>query len=195
MPGPLKNPRHEKFVQLFARGKLRGLSQADIYRLAGFHCPNDHSASTLAARLMQRPDIKARLAEVSQYAIRKSELSVDDLLSKTERVYCEATDAKEYGSANVALTLQSKLSGHLVEQVKIDVAFPQLNTVGDVLDAFVADADIGQGDPGKAAAYLRDLADQIEARAASRAKVINGAAAVNGADTLLTQLDEAEKAE
>jgi hypothetical protein len=176
--GALKNPRHEKFVQLFARGKLKGWSQAEIYRLAGFQCPSDHSASTLAARLMQRPDIRARLAEIAQYAVRKSELSVDDLLTKTERVFVEATDAKEYGSANVALTLQSKLSGHLVEQVKIDasIAFPELNTVGDVLDHFIS--DLGAGDPAVACAYLDDLKNQILARAADRAKVITNGAPV-----------------
>jgi phage terminase small subunit len=174
--GALKNPRHERFCQIFPRGKMQGLSQGEIYRLAGFSAQSDHSAETMASRLMQRPDIRNRIAEIAQYSVTKAQIDVDNLLSKTERVYHQSVEDREHGSANKAVELQGKLSGNLVDRMQIDasIEFSGLKTADDILDAFIS--QLGEGDVGAAIAALDDLKDQLIARAAAKAHVVNGSA-------------------
>jgi hypothetical protein len=50
------------------------------------------------------------------------------------------------------------------------IALSSLNSVESVLDHFIA--DLGEGDPAAACAYLDDLKNQIVERAASRAKLV-----------------------
>jgi hypothetical protein len=76
MPGPLKLPRHEAFVQLVAKGE----SWTDAFEHAGFV-----RSSKNAARLAGRADVKARLAELQERAAEKAVISAADICGAARR--------------------------------------------------------------------------------------------------------------
>jgi len=69
--------RHERFCLAV----LRGIPNIDAYLEAGYNCTRA-AASVAVARLMRRPDIRARLAELGEKAAADSGVT-------TERVLCE----------------------------------------------------------------------------------------------------------
>jgi hypothetical protein len=172
----LKNIRHERFCQIWPRGKLQGMSQGQIYQLAGFSTKSEHSAETMASRLMQRPDIRNRIGEISQFSVTKAQIDVDNLLSKTERVYHQAVEDREHGSANKAVELQGKLSGNLVDRVEIDAhvgGFRGAKTSGELYEMLID--VLGEGDLDKALAGFDQIREGMIARAADKAKLVEGA--------------------
>jgi hypothetical protein len=173
----LKNPRHERYAQLWPRGKLRGLSQGEIYRLAGFSAQSDHSAETMASRLMQRPDIRNRIAEIAQFSVEKSEIDASNLLSKAERVYHQSVEDREHGSANKAIELQGKLSGNLVDRVQIDasIEFGGLKDADDICKMLL---ELHDGSVSAMRAFCDDMVARAEKIASTSAIPINGAVAL-----------------
>lgn len=82
MAGPLKNPRHEKFCQLYSRDGNGGKA----YRDAGFKVTTDLSASVCASKLLKTAKVAARVEDLKrEVAERGVKLLISD---RNYRVRC-----------------------------------------------------------------------------------------------------------
>ncbi|ASW06293.1 terminase small subunit [Rhizobium sp. 11515TR] len=97
----LKNARHERFAQAFAKG----LSQEDAYAEAGFK-PHRQNAS----RLMTNDDIRRRVAEIKGRVAEKAEWTAADRLAALKRISDKAED-KDPRVAVSAIAEANKMQG------------------------------------------------------------------------------------
>ena len=89
----LENERHEEFCQLLA---VKGLPRWKAYAEAGFRPGDKRQASKRAYRLLQRPDIQVRLAELDHTACDLArEVKVDRalILDGLKEIYDRCMDA------------------------------------------------------------------------------------------------------
>jgi hypothetical protein len=92
---PLKNQKHENFCRLTIEGAKYNWSQSTIYSKAGYPCDgHDHSAAMAASRLMNRDDIRARIAELTAPAVKKAQITAESLIADFDRVMQGATSDK-----------------------------------------------------------------------------------------------------
>lgn len=103
MPGPLKNARHETFVQELLKGKTLETAQV----AAGF---KRNKAN--AGRMKARPDVAARLAELKERVADKvtSEVAIDAawVLRKAAELHAKALEEKALSVAKGALDIIGK---------------------------------------------------------------------------------------
>lgn len=126
----LKNPKHEKFVQEI----VKGASQRDAYKAAGYDAKTDAAADAAASRLLSDVKIRARLNEFQEKAAEKALLSkkwvIERLVENVERAMQarevlmaggEGTGEYKYeGSvANRALELLGKEMGMFVDRKEV----------------------------------------------------------------------------
>ena len=72
---PLRNPRHEKFVQLLLEGK----TAADAHEQAGYVRDDGN-----ATRLRVNPKVQDRLAELQAEVAKQTKVTVESLLDELE---------------------------------------------------------------------------------------------------------------
>jgi len=102
----LANPRHEAFCQHFVL--LGNAAYAAID--AGYARP---SSRNQGYRLMRRPAIRARIAEVRRVLARAYCLDAQVLLGKLEAVYQRANENHFFHAAARAVELQARIAGHV----------------------------------------------------------------------------------
>jgi phage terminase small subunit len=73
----LKNPRHERMAQELARGTYA----TDAHEKAGFK-RNDSNASKMASR----PDIRARVTEITLRSVERTEISIASVLTELAKL-------------------------------------------------------------------------------------------------------------
>ncbi len=105
-PTILPNPRHEAFCQHFVL--LGNACYAAID--AGYARP---SARNQGYRLMRRPAIRARIAEVRRVLARAYCLDAQVLLGKLEAIYQRANEHHFFHAAARAVELQARIAGHI----------------------------------------------------------------------------------
>jgi hypothetical protein len=108
--GPLRNPRHEKFVT----GLFEGLPASRAFVEAGY-APNDGNA----IRLKGNEKVQARLAELQAAAQRDSEVTVKSLLAELEQARLQASDLKQYSAVVRSIESKARISGLLTEKVEV----------------------------------------------------------------------------
>src|SRR5262245_18124958 len=110
MSEPLRNPRHERFVQALFEGKPANRAYAD----AGY-APHDGNC----IRLRGNERIKARLAELQAQAARSAKITIESICAEL----AEATEvARTKGQAQAmvsASALRAKLAGLMIEKVEV----------------------------------------------------------------------------
>lgn len=107
---PLPNTRHEKFALQLAEGK----SATEAYGLAGYR-PRRQNASRL---MMSNDDIKSRVAELQECAVRRTEITVESLFDEAEVARLLALANKQPSAMVAATTLKAKLAGLLIKRVE-----------------------------------------------------------------------------
>jgi hypothetical protein len=112
MSGPLKNPRHERFVQ----GLVEGKSALDAYEDAGYVADDGNSA-----RLRANAKVQERLAELQAEIAAETTVTVQGLINELESARRAATDLKQLSAAIKAIEGKAKLSGLLVEKKQVEV--------------------------------------------------------------------------
>lgn len=112
MTGPLKLPRHEKFVQLVAKGE----SWTDAHERAGFA-----RNSKNAARLAGRADVKARLAELQEKAAEHVIVTVADIARQLDDDREFARKLKAPSAAISATIGKAKVLGLMEDRTKVDI--------------------------------------------------------------------------
>jgi hypothetical protein len=125
--GPLRNPRHERFVQ----GLFEGLPASRAFEQAGY-APNDRNA----IRLKGNEKVQARLRELQGEAARSTKITIESVCRELDE---GVAVAKERGQAQAmvsASALKAKLSGLMVERVEHGAPgdFDNLNSVPQIVD-------------------------------------------------------------
>lgn len=114
----LTNELHERFCQLLPVVRKRGGSNSDAYREAG-GTGTKRAAEVSASRILHRPDVQARLAELAAPAVRKAQVSMDSLIQQLDSVFDGAAADKQWNAAGSAAAMKAKLTGYLRERLEI----------------------------------------------------------------------------
>jgi hypothetical protein len=129
MSGPLKNPRHERFVALL----LQGESATDAHEHCGFSRDDGN-----AARLRQNPRVQARLAELQAEVAKDTKCTVESLLSELEEARAKAVSLDQMSAAVKSISEKARISGLMVEKKQIEIggpgSFDHCNSTAEVVD-------------------------------------------------------------
>jgi hypothetical protein len=128
--GPLRNPRHERFVLALFQGE----PASKAYETSGY-VPNDGNA----IRLKGNEKVQARLAELQEAAAKKSEVTVASLLDELEHARARADGLDQLSAAVKAISEKAKISGLLVQKVEVGGAgdFSGCDSVEAVADELI----------------------------------------------------------
>jgi hypothetical protein len=132
MTGPLRNPRHEKFVT----GLFEGLPASKAFEQAGY-ASNDGNA----IRLKGNERVQARLAELQEAVAKKTEVTVESLLAELEHARQRADSLDQLSAAVKATSEKARISGLLT--TKIEITDNSGDTPDDWVDAMLS----GPGSP------------------------------------------------
>jgi Terminase small subunit len=112
---PLKNARHERFVQAL----LEGRDAMAAYQKAGYAADDGN-----AARLKSNPKVQARLAELQAEIASETKVTTAGLIAELEDARKKATDLEQLSAAVRAIESKAKISGLLVERKQVEVGGP-----------------------------------------------------------------------
>lgn len=125
----LDHPRWEIFAQERAKGK----TEVQAYELAGFS-PDDGNAS----RLADRPEVKARIQELTGKAAERAEVTIASLLAELDEARDLAKEVKQPAALVAATREKAVLSGNRVE--KKEVGAPgEFDDIGKLRDSIARD--------------------------------------------------------
>lgn len=86
----LRNRKWENFAQIVVRGAAQGLSQAQMYKLAGYRA-DGHAAEVAASRLLNNVEIQRRIAEIGAPAAKKAAITAESLIADFDDVIAGAS--------------------------------------------------------------------------------------------------------
>jgi len=98
--------------ELFCRHYVRRPVGAEAVRAAGYE---PKGAAVQACRLLDRRDVRVRIAALRADIARQHCRDQDAILAKLESVYAQAIEMHQFHAAARALTLQAKIAGILPE--------------------------------------------------------------------------------
>ena len=108
---PLKNPRHERMVQLLAQGQ----SVEQAYKIAGFRYDSGN-----ASRMINAPAFQARLQILTDRRAQKvttvCEVTTESLIAECEEARLMAIELKQPQSILAAIKEKGVLSGKRIER-------------------------------------------------------------------------------
>lgn len=109
-------PKNEKFCQNI----ISGMSGADAYR-ASYNCSHsrDNVIYVRACELLKKPEVAARIDELRQEIVEKSEITALDLISELEDVRLKAMEIGQTSAAVSAIMGKAKLLGLGSETINI----------------------------------------------------------------------------
>ncbi len=110
MTGPLRNPKHEAFVQFL----LQGESYVDAHEHAGFRRDDGN-----ACRLAKNPKVQARLAELQNEIAGENKVTVASLLNELEAARDKASSLDQLSAAVRAIEAKAKISGLLINRTEV----------------------------------------------------------------------------
>jgi phage terminase small subunit len=122
----LTNPRHEGFACALAKGKTAD----EAYVLAGYK-PSRKNAS----RLRTNEDIAARIAEIQDKSVIKTEITLESLLREAAEIQAAAHADKQYSAATAAFTAKAKLAGLWVDRSETENVNTNYVVSGDPVDS------------------------------------------------------------
>ena len=103
--------RHEKFCIAYV---MKGEATRAAWD-AGY---SGGSAHNQAYRLLKRPEIQARIAEIQRGLARGFAADAEALLGKLEAVYRHCIEAGRYNAAVRVVEVQARMGGHLKTQAR-----------------------------------------------------------------------------
>lgn len=111
----LRNPRHERFAQALAKG----LSGKAAYVEAGFRA-RDHAAEVEGSKLLRKPEVSARIAELQARQVRRLDVTVETICQELEAARAGAMAARQYSAATAASLGKAKLLGLITDKAEIE---------------------------------------------------------------------------
>jgi Terminase small subunit len=173
MTGPLRNPRHETFVQLL----LQGETATDAHEKAGY--ARDDANAT---RLAKNPAVIERLTELQNAVAEKTQVTVESLVNELEEARKRADSLDQLSAVVKAISEKARISGLMVQKVEVGGVgdFSKCDTVEAVVDELLR-YDLDQFHPpteadrkGLIALYTRHFAEEDEFVASIRARPVVG---------------------
>jgi hypothetical protein len=127
MTGPLKNHRHEIFVQ----GLLEGKSAIDAHHAAGYARDDAN-----ACRLRANPKVVARLTELQSQVAKDTKITVESIVGELTDLAAKATNKSQFTAAIRAVVEKARIAGLLVERVEIGTpgSFENCQSKGAIID-------------------------------------------------------------
>lgn len=143
--GMLRNIRHEHFARELVR---TGGNGSEAYRRVSARFPNKplrnpRCAGVIATALRKRPEIRRRELELRDIMAKKSDITLDKLLTDCQEAIAMAkAQAKPNDLVNAAMA-QAKLVGLLRDRVEAGAPgdFDGLENISDILEK--VEADVG----------------------------------------------------
>jgi hypothetical protein len=108
----LKDVARERFVQKYL---ANGQNGQNAY-MAAFPKCTISAARACAPRLLRYPDVQRRLAEIRNQSARRTEITLDLLITEASDIQYKALAKKSYAAAIAALIAKAKLAGFWVER-------------------------------------------------------------------------------
>ena len=112
----LKNPRHERFAQLLAKGK----NATAAYREAGYK-DNDGNASELKGNERVSARVAELQAAVAERAIKAMAKSKGDIVARLDDMIEIAEKIEQPGAGVQGLMGQAKILGHITEKHQVEI--------------------------------------------------------------------------
>jgi phage terminase small subunit len=112
--------------ELFCRYYVRRPVGAEAVRAAGYE---PVGAAVQACRLLERRDVRARIAALRADVARQHCRDEDAILAKLESIYSQAIEDRQYHAAARALTLQARIAGILPTAGATSSPAPMLRNV------------------------------------------------------------------
>lgn len=136
----LKNRKWENLAQLVVHGAAQGLSQAQMYKLAGYKAEG-HAAEVAASRLLSKVEVQRRVAEIGAPAVRKAGITAESLIEDFDAVIAGASQKNQWSAVNRAIELRGKLKGFLIDKVEIGEpgAFANCTSPEEIRDKIAAE--------------------------------------------------------
>jgi Terminase small subunit len=134
----LKNIRHEKFIREYLKTDFNG---AEAYRrVYPRHRPD--IACVSASQLLRVPKVKARLREVQEAIIKRSDITVDKILTEYEDARQLAIAQQKPEAMLNASEKKAKLVGLLVDRREVGNVgdFEQMTDISQILEKVREDA-------------------------------------------------------
>lgn len=131
--GALRNPVHERF----AREWLKTADAANAYRKA-FGKTYSHTVAKAAGwRLRNRPYMQKRIDELQRQMMKRSDITLDKILSDYQEALDMARDAKKPSEMVMAAREQAKITGLLIERKEVGGPndFDSMNNMTEILEA------------------------------------------------------------
>jgi phage terminase small subunit len=132
MSGPLRNPRHERFVQAL----LEGQDATAAYQEAGYAADDGN-----AARLKANTAVQARLAELQAEIAETSKVTVDGLIGELEDARKKASSSSQFSTAVRAVLGKAQLAGLLIEKKEVQVTDNSFEHMSDPREIALAVVD------------------------------------------------------
>lgn len=135
MPGPIDNPRWEKYAQLL----FDGVGQSEAYVAAGFDATTPNSIKVGASHLADNEAVIARIRELQVRAARRSEIKKADVLTWLIEDRTLARNLKQVAASIRAAELVGKELGMFVDRKEIktgeldDINLDELDKIRDAL--------------------------------------------------------------
>jgi hypothetical protein len=148
-------PRREAFVRNVFQSPKTGWSQAACYEAAGYKTTG-HASETNASRMLKDAEVKMRLNEMAQPAVRKAQVSIEALLNELDRTIADARADRAHGAVVAAIALITKIAAMLHEQADHDNEFAGAKTSDEIMSMMINEF----GPEG-----LEELADDLKANA------------------------------
>lgn len=112
MSGPLANARHERFAQEL----VKGCSQSEAYRLAGYTPSTANEAN--ASRLVRNDKVAARLAELKGEAAKEAVITAHDIARQLDEDRQFARELEAPSAAITATMGKAKVLGLLADRIE-----------------------------------------------------------------------------
>jgi hypothetical protein len=126
MAGPLRNVRHERFVQALFEGQ----NATEAYATAGF-VKDDGNAT----RLRANPKVQERLAELQAEVAKETKVTVESICRELDEANAVAKERGQASAMVSASALRAKLAGLMVDKVEVGPAgsFDKCESVEEVV--------------------------------------------------------------
>jgi hypothetical protein len=112
----LKTVSHERFVQEYV---VNGKNRRNAYLVAFPNCKRS-SAAAASHLLLKRAYVQRRIAELQNKGARRTEITLERLITEADEIQCAALAAKRYAAAIAALIAKAKLAGFWIERIQGD---------------------------------------------------------------------------
>jgi phage terminase small subunit len=140
----LKNIRHEKFVREYIKTGVGAEAYRRVYPGANPYT----TARVCAAQLLTRPSVKRRKVELQEQLMKRSDITVEKILSDYQYALDMAKAQEKSGEITSAATAQAKLVGLLIDRREQGTVgdFEAMNSIQEVLDLVANESGKGVAD-------------------------------------------------